>query len=846
MRQNVTKSKLALLASLVLVGSSLVGLRPIDVKGATPTYPFRTGAEAFVNGVKWTGPAAATGDQWQYLDITLDQSYDLTEAAYLLIQYKADLGTPGMTVGLVVNGDRYGTAGPVSGEVKPSFFNEDGTITSLQKIEYGALWVPEGKVGTLGLPLTNLGWQWNNNSSTLSSVNKVYFTTNSMHNYNWAFTIGEIGFFKADYSYTKMLDLTEGAKPSKYYFDSNILTTLTPISGYPLPVGDKAFNGGRTWAAPTTGASSPGAWQTLFVNFATPVNLTTADYLAVQYRADSGAPGLTWAVENSGTRFSAQVDNDPLYFQNEGSLARSEVSRVLYGSFNVTEGKVGIALLPISELHFQFGDNSKTLGAVNNFLLTTDFHYNYNFKISIGKVGYIKNDVFTELTIDSYFATSGNLVVVDVQDWKIADSTTYPFRVGEDDFKNARGWLAPASGNTVDDFQIFKVNFDTVTNLEDASYLAIQVNNVLGGPGLTYSLETAIGEYSIAGVADGEKVYVINENGSIETAALVQFAAITATISGGVLLIPMEAFGPIGGAVSLEAVSALKVTTNRRYNYNFNITFGEIGFYKGEIGEATEVFTKVFDLSVDKSAAWSKSGSVTNEFEIVNPRPERSIYGDSIITLTGTNKTSANFGIWTGGSYGSVTMVEDTYGDTAMQLMATGTNPEGDAYTAITIGGGYDNWDGLKGVTFWARNDSDKEISFNIELDCKINGITDRFNIKQGNRFYLYDVNTKTTSIYMTKPTATLPVGFEGWVRIPFTAFFRADWSNNGVTKELFMAEGAAVTYLAITIHSPSYKNLPFSLNKFGAYATNPLFVSPFVPVSENRPDIATLMELNG
>ena len=139
-----------------------------------------------------------------------------------------------------------------------------------------------------------------------------------------------------------------------------------------------------------------------------------------------------------------------------------------------------------------------------------------------------------------------------------------------------------------------------------------------------------------------------------------------------------------------------------------------------------------------------------------------------------------------------VEMVLDSYGDQAIRVKATGSNPSGDAYTAIDIAatGGF-SWAGYEGITFWARNDSDGEISFNIEVDNKMNesGISDRFNIKQGFRYYLYDVNTDQTMIYMTKPTATLPKDFEGWVRIPFEAFFRADWSNNGVTKDDFMAE---------------------------------------------------------
>ena len=177
-------------------------------------------------------------------------------------------------------------------------------------------------------------------------------------------------------------------------------------------------------------------------------------------------------------------------------------------------------------------------------------------------------------------------------------------------------------------------------------------------------------------------------------------------------------------------------------------------------------------------------------------------------------------------------MTTDTYGDDAVKLQATEVNAEGDSYTAIDIASGRVDWSAFNGVTFWARNDSDKEVSFNFEIDCRHEGreIKDRFNIKQGHRFWLYDVNTGKTSIYMTKPVATLPVGFEGWVRIPFTAFDRASWSNNGLVKADFMSAGTVATYLAITIHAPTYRYLPFSVNKIGAYGTTPIWESAYVP----------------
>ena len=150
------------------------------------------------------------------------------------------------------------------------------------------------------------------------------------------------------------------------------------------------------------------------------------------------------------------------------------------------------------------------------------------------------------------------------------------------------------------------------------------------------------------------------------------------------------------------------------------------------------------------------------------------------------------------------------------------------------------------------ENDSDTEVSFNLEIDVKhpnSTSVKGRFNVQGGYRFWLYDVKTGEQTIYMTRPCVTLPVGFEGWVRVPFEAFAQAQWSltdpNYGTFEpELFMKEGSYVTYLAVTIYSGNYTNKTFALNKIGGYTTTPSFISDLVKESETRKSIKTLMEL--
>ena len=58
-----------------------------------------------------------------------------------------------------------------------------------------------------------------------------------------------------------------------------------------------------------------------------------------------------------------------------------------------------------------------------------------------------------------------------------------------------------------------------------------------------------------------------------------------------------------GTAGDLSQIDALTITTNSRYNGGFELLIGEIGMYD----EDTQAFTKLLDLSSDKSAKFTVS-----------------------------------------------------------------------------------------------------------------------------------------------------------------------------------------------------------------------------------------------
>lgn len=89
---------------------------------------------------------------------------------------------------------------------------------------------------------------------------------------------------------------------------------------------------------------------------------------------------------------------------------------------------------------------------------------------------------------------------------------------------------------------------------------------------------------------------------------------------------------------------------------------------------------------------------------------------------------------------------------------------------------------------------------------------------------------------------------------MPFTAFSQADWSVSGqgaMAASLFLDDenrfnaNSWVSYVATTVHAPSYQDQSFSLNKIGSYTVTPSFVSDLIQESETIKSVPTLMELS-
>lgn len=874
------KKRLSLVVLAVLMALSLLtaGITAFAVTtDDTIDYPFQKGEQAFRYAPTWNG-ATASEDYWQFFEAKIPTT-TLDSFDYLAMQLKLE-GNPGLTAGALAanNNGRFDTD-QANGN-KFYFVSEDGAITEFAAAN-GAINMGLNAKGMLLMPKASLKWRWD----TDTAIKSLYFTTNALWNRDFKVTVGEIGYYKGepkDGNFTKLLDLSMGLNESNYYVDNALKTPVDyPVyqaESYPFRVGENAFKNAPTWVGQTA-VSEADSYQFVQPKFNV-TDLTNAKYIAVQVKVRKGEFGMTVGAHTSnGGRYGTYVDKQKAVklVKADGSVKELDI---LYASVTLKEGDEGMLLLPTANLSWVgwAGAEQKDITKINSVFFETNAKYNVGFEMTIGEIGYYVGEpgqngsIYTELldldngelTGNYYVAASTLVFPSEEKDPNaVPETVEYPFLKGDKAFEKAVVWTGTATGDATDNWQTFSLTFDNEADLSKATWLAVQYKAMTGAPGITYGVQNGGARYSIAGF-DRTKSYMISEDGAVSVASQYQYDASNVTGSGALLINFNKMGWQFGSATEkdLTKIKQLILTTNSKYNWNFEIAIGEVGYYTGTLGEDA-VYHKLVDTSLSNKLAQANATSdkAGNRGTVRAYKTDRLVYGDVTLNWLATGKSAGSFAVWEGGSYGKVEMVTDSYGDDAAKLTATGANPSGDQYTATTIADGIKwYWNGSKGVTFWARNDSAVEISFNLEVDICNNGYTNnggghnaRYNIKQGNRFILYDVNTGKQTIYMTRPCATLPVGFEGWVFVPFTAFYQAEWSVSGqgaMPRNLFIDEnntfidGSWASYVAITVHAPSYQNKSFTFNKLGSYKVTPSFISACNKETATAKSVPTLMDL--
>ncbi len=195
------------------------------------------------------------------------------------------------------------------------------------------------------------------------------------------------------------------------------------------------------------------------------------------------------------------------------------------------------------------------------------------------------------------------------------DTITFPLRT-ENAFANAPIWKGPTTQSAADDFYLAEVLFDDgAQDISGASYIAIEIRNVKGNPGMTFGV--LCGGSRWATYDDSKDAFFVKQDGTVQVLDI-QWSSINLGTEPGMLLLPIDSLSEViwGSGVPLSVARAFFMETNGLYNWDWQVQFGEVGLYTGEIGSGT--FKKLTDLSVAKNSAFT-TYNTNSSFEFPAP-----------------------------------------------------------------------------------------------------------------------------------------------------------------------------------------------------------------------------------
>lgn len=158
-----------------------------------------------------------------------------------------------------------------------------------------------------------------------------------------------------------------------------------------------------------------------------------------------------------------------------------------------------------------------------------------------------------------------------------------------------------------------------------------------------------------------------------------------------------------------------------------------------------------------------------------------------------------------------------------------------------------------KGVTLFVKNLRGFVIDMNVEVEflTTVNGESkrERFNCCQpGSAVYAYDMNTNRefrmpSTAHATDSTISIPAGFEGWIRIPFSSLNFPNWcvtDNNYATDNVMDFEDTLNRFF-INCNMNRNSTAQMVLDNFGFYYSDFAVKSSFHDVGKSIADCVTL-----
>lgn len=303
----------------------------------------------------------------------------------------------------------------------------------------------------------------------------------------------------------------------------------------------------------------------------------------------------------------------------------------------------------------------------------------------------------------------------------------------------------------------------------------------------------------------------------------------------GNLVVPISTLtNNTASPADLSKVKAFRIGVAVYYDYDFNAVFGDIGY----VIEDTKTNVIALDVSEANFEATYVPDELTKAYIKVKkyyPPMACSWIGDTKILNPLSYQTDEKLKeevVWNDGDNAcSYSVMDDgvfvhigpfetghTYGSyMCLQIDEKGVYTDRKLWSREVEG----EKQLAKGITAYVKNLSRKEIGITLQID----EVTDENTLERWcitgypAMYYAWDVNTNAEYVFYCKSDQfQIPVGFEGYVRIPFESYRVPDWcqSTKGVDNILNIERWSGKFYL--TSDNTRFEDLEYFIKNIGVY----------------------------
>ncbi|MBR2505686.1 MAG: hypothetical protein IKB70_01910 [Bacilli bacterium] len=363
----------------------------------------------------------------------------------------------------------------------------------------------------------------------------------------------------------------------------------------------------------------------------------------------------------------------------------------------------------------------------------------------------------------------------------------------------------------------------------DMNAIAIHINNYTYDYPIAFKIKDENGkEGAIIGPALGNVYYLDTAGNRFVNGwgGNTRYAKIPVNFEG-LMIIP---FTLLSGSVTFNKakVVSIEIAVNGFYDYDFNTAFGEIGGIDDnynyvslfsplelEDSEWEEIYTlslnaeygELTRVESPKYCPWIGDVKILNSciYETDEEMYKETLTDDADNPLTyerneeGVVITPSDYEVGhANGPYSCLVFVNNA--NFADRLVMTDSNGQE-----------------AKGVTIYVKNLSSREIGISIGFDQLLSsGAVQRWTlIGYPSMYYAYDVNEDAHySYYFKRDQFQIPVGFEGYIRLPFESYGVPDWCKTN--EELNVHQFTGNFY--VTQDNRSFAGLSYLIKNLGFY----------------------------